>query len=104
MTIIPFQAICLVPGPFDIGPTGIFSHVDTLYINAPRLHEIGLPGSTFGQYLDCGLEIAECGFEKAWSIGKKLKHAPALHFWWGGPLCPPGGVVAVSGEWPANFS
>jgi hypothetical protein len=40
----------------------MFAAVDTLYINGPHLHEIGLPGSTFGQFLDCGLGIAEYGF------------------------------------------
>lgn len=48
--------------PFDIGPTGLFTAVETRNIKAPHLHEIGLPGSTFEQSFDCGLRIAECGF------------------------------------------
>jgi hypothetical protein len=42
----------------------MFAAVETRYINGPHLHEIGLPGSTFGQSSDCGLGIAECGFER----------------------------------------
>lgn len=65
MSCLSLQTVSLVERPFDIGPTGIAAAVDTLYINGPHLHEIGLPGSTFEQSADCGLGIAECGFEKA---------------------------------------
>jgi hypothetical protein len=57
------QTVCLGSRLFDIGPTGIFAAVETLCINGPHLHEIGLPGSTFGQSLDCGFGIAEGGFK-----------------------------------------
>ena len=50
MRFISSQTVSLALGPFDIGPTGTLAAVETRYISGPHLHEIGLPGSTFGRW------------------------------------------------------
>ena len=49
MSFISLQTVTLVLRPFDIGPTGTLTAVETLYSTGPHLHEIGLRGSPFGR-------------------------------------------------------
>ena len=64
MSFVSLWTVSPVQGPFDIGPTRTLAVVETLKINCPHLHEIGLPRSTFGQSPHCGTWNADCGIRK----------------------------------------